>query len=162
MLRETDFLHISHVEKFSTWHNVMGKISPHDQFFLHRRRLWRLWQISGMWRLGVCYLSTTWEAVLSVGWFPHCLWNPQCKLFKFGFCWKDLTSGIPQWRTRKERRKQQHSDRSQKINLSWWNLMLKKWPVQRENEDLFFLNPQNGQNLPPYWLTSLRSFLGQK
>ena len=73
-LHMTDFLHLSHVEKFSTWQiclhishvekflhvtefphiyhvekHVMGRISPHDQFFLHRRLLWRLWQISGMY-----------------------------------------------------------------------------------------------------------------
>ena len=43
----TKFPHIYHLENFPTWH-VMGRISPHDQFFLHRQRLWRLWQISGM------------------------------------------------------------------------------------------------------------------
>ena len=47
-LHVTEFPHMYHVEKFSTWQHVMGRISPHDQFFLHRRRLWRLWQISGM------------------------------------------------------------------------------------------------------------------
>ena len=46
-LHVTEFPHIYHLENFPTWH-VMGRISPHDQFFLHRRRLWRLWQISGM------------------------------------------------------------------------------------------------------------------
>ena len=32
----TKFPHIYHVEKFSTWQHVMGRISPHEQFFLHR------------------------------------------------------------------------------------------------------------------------------
>ena len=47
-LHVTEFPHIYYVEKFSTWQHVMGRISPHDQFFLHRRRLWCLWQISGV------------------------------------------------------------------------------------------------------------------
>ena len=55
-LHVTEFPHIYHVEKFSTWQHVMGKISPHDHFFLHRHCLWCLWQIWGM-------------NIVSVNWF---------------------------------------------------------------------------------------------
>ena len=37
MLKNFRFLHICHVEKFG--------ITPHDRFFLHKHRLWCLWQI---------------------------------------------------------------------------------------------------------------------
>ena len=40
MWRNFRCLHICHVEKF--------EITPHDRFFLHRHRLWCLWQIWGM------------------------------------------------------------------------------------------------------------------
>ena len=32
-LHVTEFPHIDHMEKISTWQHVMGRISPHDQFF---------------------------------------------------------------------------------------------------------------------------------
>ena len=58
-LHITDFFHISHVESifhitschvenFSTWKSVMWRNFSTWQKFLHRHRLWCLWQISGM------------------------------------------------------------------------------------------------------------------
>ena len=80
-LHVTEFPHIYHVEKFSTWQHVIGRISPHDQFFLHRRRLWCLWQIWGIWVWsGLLIHFGFWAFLFSFidGFFVCCICSHTC------------------------------------------------------------------------------------